>query len=172
MGHAVHRHLALLHGLQQSGLGAAGGTVELIGQKQIAQRRARLVLHLSRLLIIKREAGDVGGHHVGGKLHPVVVQGQGPGEGQSHGGLAHAGDVLQENVAPGQNGQQRTGEHLVLAHDRLLHFLQNTYCLVHAVSPHFLLTMWNDTFRLILGIFSIYVNAENTGAAFRRLFSL
>ena len=44
---SVHRDLALLHGLQQGGLGAAGGPVELVRQKEIAQHRPRLILHFA-----------------------------------------------------------------------------------------------------------------------------
>ena len=125
VGHPVHRHLPLLHGLQQGGLGAAGGPVELVGQKEVAQHRAGLVLHPARLLVVEGEARDVRRHHVGGELDPVVPEAQGLGEGQGHGGLAHAGNVLQQDVAPGQNGQQHLCQYLVLAHHGAAHLAQN-----------------------------------------------
>ena len=105
-GHPVHRHLALLHGLQQSRLGAAGGPVELVGQKQVAHQGSGVVLKAPALLVVDGKSGEVGGHHIRGELHPLTAQAQGLGKGQGHGGLAHAGDVFQQNVAPGQNGQQ------------------------------------------------------------------
>ncbi len=57
--HAVHGNLALLHGLKQGGLGTRGGAVELVGQKQVAQNGAVLVLHLTGLLVVDAVAGDV-----------------------------------------------------------------------------------------------------------------
>jgi len=125
VGHPIHRHLPLLHSLQQGGLGAAGGPVELVGQKEVAQHRAGLVLHPARLLVVEGEARDVRRHHVGGELDPVVPEAQGLGEGQGHGGLAHAGNVLQQDVAPGQNGQQHLCQYLVLAHHGAAHLAQN-----------------------------------------------
>ena len=120
--HAVHRDLPLLHGLQQGGLGAAGGPVELVGQEEVAEHRAGLVLHFACGLVEDGKAGDVGGHDVGGELHPVKLQVQRPREGQGQGGLSHAGDILQQNVALGQNGGQDLEEDGVLAHDDLFDF--------------------------------------------------
>ena len=124
-GHAVHRHPALLHGLQQGGLGAAGGPVELIGQKQVAQQRAWLVLHLPGGLVVEGKAGEVGGHHIGGELDAVIFQPQGLRKGDGHGGLAHTGDVLQQDMAPGQDGYEDLDHDLILAHHGLLHFIDH-----------------------------------------------
>ena len=44
VGHAVHRHGALLHDLQQCGLRFRGGTVDLIGEQQLAVCRTVAVL--------------------------------------------------------------------------------------------------------------------------------
>ena len=125
VGYAVHRHSALLHGLQKGGLGAAGGAVELIGQEQVAKQRAGLVLHLPGGLVVEGEAGEVGGHHIGGKLHPAAAQSQGLGEGGGNGGLAHAGDILQQDVATGQDGDENLDHDLVLAHHGLFHFVDH-----------------------------------------------
>ena len=114
MGHAVHGDLTLLHSLQQSGLGAGGGTVQLVGQKQITEDRALLIFRGAPILIENREAGDVGGHHVGGELHPAIVQLQGLGEGNSQSGFAHAGLVLQQQMASGQHGEEGFQNHIVL----------------------------------------------------------
>ena len=133
VAHAIHGDLPLLHGLQQGGLGAAGGPVELIRQKQVAQHRAGLVLHGAGGLVVDGKAGDVRGHHVGGELHPVIFQAQSLGKSQCHGGLADPGDILQQNVAPGQNGQQHLGQHVVLADHRFLHFAQDLQGLLVAV---------------------------------------
>ena len=120
-GHPVHRHPALLHGLQQGGLGTAGGPVQLVRQEQVAEQGPGLVLHLARGLVVEGEPGEVRGHHIGGELHPVILQAQGLGEGDGQGGFAHAGDILQEQMAPGQNGQQGLHHDVVLAHHGLLY---------------------------------------------------
>lgn len=91
------------------GLSTAGGPVELVGQKQVAHQGSGVVLKAPALLVVYRKSGEVGGHHIRGELHPLTAQAQGLGKGQGHGGLAHAGDVFQQNVAPGQNGQQDPG---------------------------------------------------------------
>ena len=125
MGHTVHGDLALLHSLQQGRLSAAGSPVQLVCQKQVAQHRAGLILHGAGGLVVNGKTGDVRGHHVGGELHPVIFQAQSLGKGQSHGGLTYAGDVLQQDVAPGQNGKQHFGEHVIFAHHRFLYLAQN-----------------------------------------------
>ena len=103
VGEAVHGDLALLHGLQQGGLGAGGGPVEFIGQEEVAQHRAGLVVHLPGLFVVERVAYHIGRHHIGGELHSPPAQTQGTGKGQGQGGLAHAGHILQQHMASGQN---------------------------------------------------------------------
>ena len=119
MAHTVHRDLPLLHSFQQSGLGAAGGPVELVSQKEVAHHRAGLVLHLARVLVIEGEAGDIRRHHIRRKLHPGEAQVQRLGKGQRQGGLAHAGDILQQDMAPGQDGRQNLDQDAVLADNGL-----------------------------------------------------
>ena len=137
MGYAVHGDLALLHSLQQSGLSPGGGTVELIRQKQIAENRALLVIVVAGVLVVDGEARHVRGHHVRGELHPLVVQLQGPGKGQSQRGLADAGLVLQKEVASGQHGQKRLENHIVLADNGAADFRQDLFRVIQS-SPSFL----------------------------------
>ena len=59
MRYAVHGHLPLLHGLQQCGLCAAGRTVQLIGQEQVAQHGAGLVFHFPHSFVVKRETRHI-----------------------------------------------------------------------------------------------------------------
>ena len=116
MAHPVHRHLALLHGFQQGRLGTGGGTVQFIRQEKVAQHRAGLVLHLPRPGVRHTVARNIRGEHVRRKLHPAVLKIQNPGKGQGHGGLPHTGNVLQEDVTPGQDGRQYPQQHRVLSH--------------------------------------------------------
>ena len=106
MGLTVHGDLPLLHGLQEGGLGAGGGPVQLVRQEQVTQHRPRLIGHGPGLLIVNGVSGYVRRQNVRCKLNPPIGQAQRPGEGQSQRGLAHARNIFQEDVAPGQDGSQ------------------------------------------------------------------
>jgi hypothetical protein len=67
-GHAVGRHLPLLHRLQQGGLGLGRGPVDLVGQQQVGEHRPRAEVEGAAALVKDRGAGDVGGHEVGREL--------------------------------------------------------------------------------------------------------
>ncbi len=59
MGLTVHGDLPLLHGLQEGGLGAGGGPVQLVRQEQVTQHRPRLIGHGPGLLIVNGVSGYV-----------------------------------------------------------------------------------------------------------------
>ena len=124
MGHAVHGHMALLHNLQQRRLGLRGSTVDLVRQKQVAVGGALPVLELIGLPVEHGEAGDVRGQRVRGELDSLAAQTQGRGEGQSQGGLAHTGAILQQHMAAGVDGHQHLLHDLVFA-DKCLVDLRN-----------------------------------------------
>ena len=142
-GDPVYGDAALLHHLQQGRLGLGGGAVDLVGQKEIADRRAGLVLKIAQLLVVDGEAGDVRRHDVGGKLHAVVVQREGLGEGHGQGGLAHAGDVVEEDVTLCQQGHEDLGGDVVLADHCFFDFRKDALRLgvvrvLHAFTPFLL----------------------------------
>ena len=144
MGLPVHRHLTLLHGLQQRRLGPGGGPVQLIGQKQVAEDGALLIFHGPGPLVIDGETRHVRGHHVRGELHPLVVQLQCSGESQGQGGLAYAGLVLQQKMASRQHGQEGFQNHIVLANDGPADFIQHLFRVIHG-NPSF-----QHRFKLII----------------------
>ena len=43
-------------------------------QEEVAHHGPGLVGHFSGLLVVDGEAGDIGGHHVGGELHPGELE--------------------------------------------------------------------------------------------------
>ena len=116
-------------------MGPAGGPVELVRQEQVAEDGPVLIFHGAGGFVVHGEAHDVRGQHVRGELDPVVFEAQGFTEGQGHGGLAHAGDILEEDVPPGQDRKQRHHQHAVLAHHRFLHFVQDAFGIVHIGPP-------------------------------------
>ena len=120
VAHPVHRDLSFLHGLQKGRLGAGSGAVQLVGEEQIAQHRTGLIAH-SPGGVRHGIARHVGGQNVRGKLHAAAAQAQHAGKGQRHGGLPHAGDVLQQDMSPGKNCRQHPQQHGVLSHDHGFH---------------------------------------------------
>ena len=73
-GHAVHGDLQLLHSLQQSGLGLAGGTVDLVRQQQIGHNGSGLIFQLAVCLIEYGKPDDIRWQGVGGELDTLGVQ--------------------------------------------------------------------------------------------------
>ena len=119
IGVVVDRDLALLHRLQQGGLGAAVGPVQLVRQEEVAEHSALLIAHLAAVFIVDGKARDVRGQHVRRKLDTVIVQAKCFGEGHCHGGLSHTGNVLHQNVAACDHRQQHLDQHIVLADNGL-----------------------------------------------------
>ena len=117
IGVGVHCHLPLLHDLQHGRLGLRRGPVDLVGQHDVAHGGAGAELELPRLLVVDGEAAHVGGHDVGGELDALVAAVHRFGQSGDQAGLAHAGDVLDEDVAPRRQGQHRQLHDLPLAGD-------------------------------------------------------
>ena len=118
---ALHGHAPFLHRLQQRRLDLGRRAVDLIGQQHVGEDRAPADPELARLEVVDGGADDVRGEQVGGELDPAVGQVEGPGEGLREQGLGHAGDALEEDVAPDRQGQPAEPHRLLLAHDRLGH---------------------------------------------------
>ena len=119
----VHGDLPLLHRFQQRGLRFAGGTVDLVAQKQVGARRRALVIdELPALRLIHRKADDIRRHHVRRELYAAVAQIDGAGERHGQRGFAHAGHVVQQNVPFGQQRGEDMLDDPALAAHGLLHF--------------------------------------------------
>ena len=116
-GDPVHSDLPLLHGLQQGGLGAGSGPVDLVGQHHIGQQGAGPVLELPGLLVIEVDARQVRGQQVRGELDALEVPADGSGKGPEEHGLAGAGDVLQQHMAGAEEAHQHQPDGVLLAHD-------------------------------------------------------
>ncbi len=125
VGGAVHGHLLLLHGLQQRGLGLGGGPVDLVADDDVGEHGPGPELEVAALLVPDAHAGDVARQQVGGELDAADRAVDAAGEGLGQQRLADPGHVLHEQVALGQERDQREVDHLVLADhhlpDRLAH---------------------------------------------------
>ena len=99
IGDAVHRHLALFHGLEQRGLGLGRGAVDLVGEDDLRHDGAGPKLEFQRLLVEDADAGDVAGQHVGRELDAAEGAADAAGDGAGEHRLADAGHVLDQQVA-------------------------------------------------------------------------
>src|SRR5438045_3606607 len=80
-GLAVDRHLAVAHRLQQGGLGARGGPVDLVGEDDVGEDRAGLEDEGAGPLVEDAGAQQVAGEQVGGELDAVERAGEAAGQG-------------------------------------------------------------------------------------------
>ena len=118
-GAALDGDLALLHRLEQGRLGLGRGAVDLVGQQQAGEQRARAEVELARALVVDERPGEVGGEQVGGELGAGELQAEGLRERPGGQRLAEPREVLEQHVAaredPGQDQPQRAG---LADHDR------------------------------------------------------
>ena len=116
-GLAVHRHLALLHALQEGALGARHGPVDLVGEQKIGEDGPGAELELRGALIEEVQPRDVGGEDVRRELHAPEGAAGGPGEGLAEGGLPDTRHVLHQDVSLAQEGYDRHLDRGALAYD-------------------------------------------------------
>jgi hypothetical protein len=153
VGGSVDGDLVLLHGLEEGGLGLGRRPVDLVGEDQVGEDAAGPELEGAGGPVVDADAGHVGGQEVGGELDaaPAAVEAGGHRLGQA--GLAHPGDVLDEQVALGDQADEGELDGLVLAlhdhgdvvHDgveglgeRLDGAGRHPWCRRHGVRPRYL----------------------------------
>ena len=101
----VHRHLTFLHGLEQRRLGLRRSAVDLVGEQEVREDRAGPELEVRLALVPDRGARDVRRKQVGRELDAGEVEAGGPGEGSCRHGLGEPWDVLQQDVAVGEDSE-------------------------------------------------------------------
>ena len=116
-GHAVHRDTAFFHNLQQGGLGFRTGAVDFVRQDDLGHDGTFFIFHFTGFEIDEGKAGDVGGHQIGRKLDPSERTVEGPGEGAGQGRFTDAGDILNEDMAFAQEGDEGVFNGLLLTND-------------------------------------------------------
>ena len=121
VGDAVDGDPALLHHLEQRRLGLGRGAVDLVGQHDGVEDRAGVEVEGALVLVVDRHAGDVGGQQVGRELDAGVAALDGVGQRPRQHRLAGAGEVLEQDVALGQQAGQRQAHDVALAQHGLLH---------------------------------------------------
>ena len=116
----VDRDLALLHRLEEGRLGLRGGAVDLVGEHDVGEDAAGAELELVGGAVPHRHAGHVGRQEVGGELDAVPRAADRACDRLGERGLADAGDVLDEEVALGDEAHQGEVHLLALALDGAL----------------------------------------------------
>ena len=114
-GDAVDRHLAFLHGLEQGGLGARAGAVDLVGQDDLGGDRAGTELKIAAFLVEDADAHDVGGQQVGRELDALEGTVERARQRTGQNGLADARDVLQQRVPLAEQGDEEQVDDVFLA---------------------------------------------------------
>jgi len=136
---AFDRHLALGHRLEQRALRLRRGAVDLVGQQQLAEHRAGVKAEGGLVLLVDRHADDVRRQQVAGELDAVVLEAEHARHRVGQRGLAHAGQVLDQQVPSRQQASQRDAHLRLLADqhgaDRVDDRLQFLFCLAHAGAP-------------------------------------
>ena len=131
MAHAGHRHMMLLHGLQQRRLGARAGAVDLVGHQQLAEDRTRHEAELAAALFGFVEnfgTQNIGRHQVGRELDALFIEAQYAAELGGELGLGKTRRADEKGMAAGQNGGERQFDDFGLAEDhladRVAHFFE------------------------------------------------
>ena len=104
VGFAVSSHPLLFHRLQQGALGLRHGPVYFVNQEDIVEDRPLDETEAVLMAIKDCQAGDVGREQIAGALYPSEGETERAGKGYCQGGFAEAGNVLDQNMAAGQKG--------------------------------------------------------------------
>ena len=145
VGRLPHGHLALLHRLQQRGLGLRRSAVDFVGQQNIGEDRPFHEAEVPPPLFVFLQhigAGDVGGHQVGRKLDPLELDVEDSRQGADHQGFGQAWHAYQEAMPPGEDGGEDLFDDLRLAHDDLLQFLLHEPPVLAELLQHVAQTAW------------------------------
>ena len=108
------------HGFQQRRLSLWRGSVNLVGQHDVGEDRARLELKRALFLIEDFEADDIRRQQIGSELNPLEAAIEASGEGLGERGLADAGHVFDQEVPAGEKGHEREFDDIGLAPNHAL----------------------------------------------------
>ena len=112
------RDLRFVHRFQQRRLCLRRRAVDLIGQQEIREDRARFELELLRVRVINGDAQHVTGQHVAGELQAVKPALHRARQRVRERGLSDAGNVFDQQVPARQQAHQRQPHHIRLAANR------------------------------------------------------
>ncbi len=122
---AFDRHLALLHGFQQGGLGFGWRTVDLVGKQQLGEDRTLAEPKRTGVEIIDVRAEDIGGHQVGRELNTLELGLHQQRNGFRHQRLRGAGDAFEQHMPARKQGDQHVRERVFLPDQHFSSFTTN-----------------------------------------------
>ena len=96
---------ALLHRLEQRGLGLGRGAVDLVGEQQLAEDRPAGQRELAGLEVEQVRAEDVARHQVRGELDAAEIEPERPREALREEGLGGARRAFEQDVARARAGR-------------------------------------------------------------------
>ena len=114
MRHAVHRHVPLLHRLEQRRLGLRRRAVDLVAQHDVAEDRPGPEGE-SPLRREQVHPGDVRRHQIGRELNAAKLEAENEAERAHEQGLRRPGNSLEEHVAAGDQGGDRVSQGRLLS---------------------------------------------------------
>ena len=120
---AADGDLALLHGLEESGLDLGRCAVDFVGEDEVGEDRATVGGEAAVLGREDHSADDIAGEEVGGELDALELDADGRAERSDEEGLGEAGHAFEEDVAVGQQGDQHAFDDSFLADDGLANFV-------------------------------------------------
>jgi hypothetical protein len=120
---AVDGHLALLHRLEQRGLGLGGRAVDLVGEHDAGKHRPGAEDELARAQ--RHRARHVRGQHVRRELHAPEVDPECAGGGVREQRLRGAGHAFEQHVAAERERGEHVLERLGLADDNLAYLARD-----------------------------------------------
>ena len=117
---AVGGDLALLHHLEQGGLGLRAPAVDLVTDQDVREDRTLTKGELAAALVVHHDARDVGRQQVGRELDPFPPAGDRVRDRLGQAGLARPGHVVEQQVALGEQAAQGQADLVTLAADHLI----------------------------------------------------
>ena len=117
MGDAVDRHLFLGHRFEQRALRLRHRTVDFVGKQQLREQGSRMKLEAIGIALEDADADDVRGQQVGGELHALETESQRRRQRVRERGLADAGQILDQQMAAGEQADEGEADLAALAED-------------------------------------------------------
>jgi hypothetical protein len=115
---AVDGDLRFVHGFQERGLRARRGAIDLVRKYDVGENGAGTEFKFARFGIVDTYAENIAGQQIGSELDALKRAMKRFRKGLGEGGLAHAGNVFDEQVAARQQGDQRKLNGVFLTVDR------------------------------------------------------
>ena len=120
MDDTVDRDVALGHCFEQRGLCAGCRAVDLVEEQHVVEQRPRMEVPGAVLLVEHGDTGDVRREEVDGALHASGRAADRARERLGEERLAHAGRVLDEDVATREQRRHHEADRIRLAEHRAL----------------------------------------------------